>query len=439
LAARQAEKFIQDGQMPRNSEEPYDRKVADIQELRASLETEKPTLDDASRLVYLFKKAKEDEKAVVQAHKLLEIFNPKDKDVRIPDDEKVWQDLLARMIGDQHSKGVISYPDFHTLDNCKNDHMTLIDYMYDTNEGKFAPTPDKRPAFDKYDQDPEQALKWAKIIRSKYPDCQTLKASPNTIKALQEWAAAFKEKYSELKDLITTPEGEPKAMLAVVEDEIDFRRKIFAALDLVSSLGLTIANNLEKTPGREADAKKYREWANDALEKITRQKGNSPEILVKIAENNIIIGKLEEALNMLWEVKSKVARDSQLYFRVSRRISEVLGLLKKWDKAVEYPQGIAILIGFDAPYVKENWPEMKAFLKECYANGVACPSQLKPAIEEKSDKAAPPEGEKNPEAPAPPAAPAAAVPVAPAPAIPAAPPVEKEKAKDAGATKPAGN
>ena len=56
--------------MPAGSEEPYESKVAELQEIRVKLAEDDPnqttTLEDYSRLVYLFNKAQKYEIAVKQ-------------------------------------------------------------------------------------------------------------------------------------------------------------------------------------------------------------------------------------------------------------------------------------------------------------------------------------------------------------------------------------
>ena len=251
------------------------------------------------------------------------------------------------------------------------------------------------PEYDKYDRDLEKALKQVETIKKNYPDCQTL-PNPQTgkpilkaVESLKDWAAAFKDKYPELKDLLYASDGEPKAMLTLVEEEIDFCRKVEAARDLLSSLALEVADKAQKE-GRADDAKNYRALANDQIKILMELRGPTPQMQLLSAGIDVSNGKYDTALDTLYTVKGTVDRDSALYIDASHKISEVYAKMKNWKQAVEYPQGIAISLSgnFKSPFVRKYWPEMREFLKECYANGVPCPPQLKSCMEE--DKAAEP-------------------------------------------------
>jgi hypothetical protein len=385
IAAFQAEKFIKEKKMEPGAEDKYEEKVADLQERRISMaeaENSEPPLEDYARLVYLFDRTGKFENAVKTAKKMLDKFDPNNENVRIPDEPKVWQSLLARVNGDLESRtpALVFYKDLYKDTRCKKDHLILIDYLYDTREGRAAETPEKRPEFDKYNLDMDKALKQIETIYKNYPDCQTLpnpatkKPLPQATKLLNEWLDSWAEKYPQMQALKTGPNGEPPSILNFIEDEVDFRRKIEAGRDRLSSLALEVAEGLH-AKGKEDDAKAYREMANEQIKILMKLRGDTPQMQIKAAEIDISIGNYEPALDLLYKVKHTVDKDKEfgLWFDSSRKISEVFARQKKWRDAAEFPQGIAIIAGLKSRLVKERWSQMKEFLKDCYANGVPCP------------------------------------------------------------------
>ena len=71
----------------------YENKVAELQGERVDMmeeskEKDELTLDDYSRLVYLFNKTGQTRKAADIAIKMLKKFDPDNKNLRMPDDEK---------------------------------------------------------------------------------------------------------------------------------------------------------------------------------------------------------------------------------------------------------------------------------------------------------------------------------------------------------------
>ena len=412
IAAFQAEKFIKEGKLEAGAEEAYENKVAELQSVRVEMiedaEHEEPTLEDYARLVHLFNKTSKSDfgrqkKAADMAKKLLDKFDPEKKNFKIPDDEKVWRALLARMIGDQdtNTAGVIYYADLNKGDRCKKDHAALIDRMYDTREGvAAAETPDRRPAHDRLSMDMEKALQQLDTIKRNYPDCQTLpdktgKPIPQAVQALNAWIDSQKDKHPEV--LAFKPKGNetPKALLTIVEEEIDFRRKIEAARDLLSTLSLEVADKLLKD-GKEEDAKAYREMGADQLRILLSMRGETPAMQIKYSDITIANGKYEEAMTTLYEVKANVEKGSMLYFEASKRISEVYARQGKWREAADYPEFLSITAGFNSRLVKEKWPDMEAFLNKCYDNGAQRPKIGAKKEEPKKEEQKP--DEKKPDA-----------------------------------------
>jgi hypothetical protein len=388
IAAFQVEKFIKEGKKEFNADmiDKYENVVANLQAERVSMvekaENEDPTLDDYTRLVYLFNKTRRDRQCADTAKKLLETFDKENKSSKIPDDPKVWQEKLQKL------QSVIKYNDLAKWDRCKKDHAVLVDYMYDTREGITADKPERRPEYDKFNVDMDKARNQIDTIRKNYPDCQSLDAKLG--------------------------EG-GKSLLGIIEEEVDFRRKIVATRELLFDKAMKVAISLEKDNPDEA--KRYKEAAFGQIDILTALKGETPDLMTMKSDIAISIGNFTEALNTLNEVRFKAPEGSAVYFNSAKKISEVHAMQKKWVEAAEYPEFLALTIGFDAPIVRDRWPDMKEFLRDCYINGAPAPKQLEKLKEPKKEGAEPAVEEvKKDEAAAP-----APAPAAPAPAAPAAP------------------
>ena len=159
----------------------YEGKVAELQGERLDLSesgTDDLSLDDYSRLVYLFNKIGKTRKAADIAIKLLKKFDPENKNMRMTDDEKTWRPFLAAM------QNVINqaYESFNKRDRCFNEHSVLVDYMYDTTEGVQRPENDpKRPKYDQLNENMEKALAKLESIKNpagEFKDCPTLTVGP---------------------------------------------------------------------------------------------------------------------------------------------------------------------------------------------------------------------------------------------------------------------
>ena len=319
-------------------------KVADFEELRvASLKAGAPVAGMLSEYSYLFwtlHRAGRAGRAIDVGKELLETFDPKGAGANIPDDEKPWQAMLIKMIGEAAGgkRGIVRYDDLAKWDRCKQDHTLLVDFMYDTVSGAQYPNGDAhRPAFDRFNVDNERALAQIQTIRRNYPDCATLK-----------------------------PElGENgKSYLAIIEDEIDFRRKIASARALL--LDLVIGKGDELTKGNHEDeAKPYLELASNLLQVEIAKGNDSLDLKLKKAKLDATIGKYDEALKALFDIRAGSISDTVIYFEASKLMSIVFARKNKWKDAAEFPEFIANIIGFDSQRVRERWPDMKEFLEEC--------------------------------------------------------------------------
>ena len=360
----------------------YENKVAEFQAERIDLAESagtQPSLEDYSRLLYLFMKTHRERKAADVAFKLLEKFDPEDKSTRIPDDEKVWQECLKQI-----NYKVINYADLTKDKRCKADHTTLIDYMYDTREGVAnAEHPEKRPDFDKVNVDMNKAHAQIETIKKNYPDCPTLPdpktgkpyVDPQTGKAfaaqaVADWVDTFKDKYPKLQDLKAKPGATGKAFLEIIEDEIDFRQKIETTRKLLSSVGMDMAEKLDKA-GQQDDAKKYRDMAIKQIELMVRDGNDKPELMILLAKSYMVQGQMDQAMKTLNDAKPKMDDGSTDYFVASKMISQIFAAKKNWRDAVDYPSFSARTRGFDHALVKEKWPDMKEFLKDCYEHAEA--------------------------------------------------------------------
>ena len=319
-------------------------KLADLEERRmSSFKAGEATLKDHAALLFAYKRANLTSNAVAAGKALLDNFDPKGVGTYIPDDPAPWQALLAQMIGDSKSgvKGVVRYDDLTKWDRCKADHTLLIDLMYDGAEAAQFPNGDAhRPAYDRFNTDMDKALAQAQTIRRNYPDCATLKPELGQ---------------------------NGKALLALVEDEIDFRRKIAAARGLVIDLSTQVCDELERD-GKSDDAQTYRAIASDLLQKEIDAGRDTPELKQKLVGIYISRGKLNEALTLARSIRNDADSDSALYFDASKSISIIYARQNKWADAMEYPSFLEKIDGFDGKMVKERWPDMKAFLDECRAH-----------------------------------------------------------------------
>ncbi|HLX65117.1 MAG TPA: hypothetical protein VKX17_27860 [Planctomycetota bacterium] len=320
-------------------------------------------LDDYSRLVYLQNLAGETKDAADSAVKLLKKFDPTNKNQRIPDDEKIWKQILAEMLPS------ISYSSITKNDRCIAEHRVLVDLMYDTDAGATRPEGDpQRPPNDLYNQNMEKALAKLESIKNKdgeFKDVATLRVGPKP----------DGEAYKSLVAAGIDPAG--KSWLAIIEEEIQYRRKVEAARDLLADLALEVARKL----GIDAGGDEYMKIAKEQIEILKARKGESTAIEIKVAEIDIALGKVEDALQRLFNILPNLDPSSERYFYVKRRISEIYFDQKKWKDAAEYPEFVAVTQGFNSDLVKKRWPNMKSFLKSCYDNGAVMPSTLKKKFE----------------------------------------------------------
>ncbi|MCZ7647106.1 MAG: hypothetical protein M5U26_17925 [Planctomycetota bacterium] len=327
----------------------YDANIAKYQ--TAALELKDPnerTLQEWGNLLYYNEKEGKKREACDIAVEMLKRFDPQNRNKQIGDeDEKkekdIW-DTYMTGIKDVIAKGYSS--DRTKAFNCLKDHEVLIDYMYDTREGVNNEDVDKRPKHDKYNIDYEKALKQIKTIKQNYPDCPTHKPTHETHYV------------------------NGKSYLAMIEDEIEYRRRIIAVRDLLSELALKVGVDFEKA-GDQDSAKKYRSIADEQLTVLEEVYGDVPEMKVKSANIKVANGDFQGALDILYALKNKETDTSSArYIDVSKRISEIHFQKGEYNDAADYPKFIAATAGMESNWVKKNWPDMKAFLDKCYDKGV---------------------------------------------------------------------
>jgi hypothetical protein len=379
---------------------------------------EKPSLEDYCRLVNLYDRAQRYREAADTSHKLLDIFDAGKNNLRILDDVKIWRPLEIKLVGDRvasSSQGIIVYQDFTKMKRCWDDHTMLLDYMYDTPEGVNASDQKNRPAWDRYNVDMEKALVQLETMKKNYPDAYSLpdkvtrQPIPAAKKAVAEWIEESKKYLEELmkndaenagryKVLIENMnEMKDKAVLTIIEEEIDYRRKIMAVRDKLSKLAMDVSQQLKD----EAEVRKYREMASEQIKILLKARGDTPAGQMLAAELDVLNGKYEEALDMLWKIKNNADKESMVYFDASRKISEVnakqaeaSGKQEQWQNAAEFPTFIAITAGLDSKKVKENWPTMREFLKQCAEKGVKLPQAV---VDKLKDDVKPAPGDVKPD------------------------------------------
>lgn len=348
-AALQAEA----AKLPKEDVLKYKTKVANMQERNLELKEEADrTLNDYGTLLYYYKETKKTQKAADTAIMMLKRFDPKNRnkvigaDVSDEEEKLIWQ-----LIYDEMHKLIVIKDDFNKLKQCRQDHLDLLDRIYDTREGiANEGNPGMRPKNDKLSKDFAKAQELIKHIRDVYPDCPT--HSPNPKVAGQTY-----------KDT-------GKSYLKVIEEEIDFRRRIVAVRDLLSGIALDVARAKEKEGDKE-NAKYYRSIADEELRILELEWGDIPEIKVSRAKINIANEEYQKAMDILNEIKHKETdSSSKLYIDASKMISEVYKLQGKWQDAAKYPLFIAGTAGLKSKWVDMNWPDMEEFLEECYKNGV---------------------------------------------------------------------
>ena len=383
IAAFQAQKIIQENPAAISTEiiNGYEEKVAEFQAEKIDLAEAagaSTLLEDYSRLAYLFMKTHKEKKAVDVALKMLEKFDPKDKNVKIPDDERVWREML-----NQIQYKVISYADLVKDKRCKTDHATLIDYMYETREGVAqANNIEKRPEFDKYNTDMEKAALQLETIKKNYPDCPTLgdpktgnnildprtgKPFEQVVQGFNDWAGKFKSEYPQLQAYKPAAGGPGKSFLGIIEEEIEFRRKIKAARRLIATTGMEIAYRFESA-GQADEARRYRGLAIKQIEIVIGDEGEKPELMLKLAAYLKLQGQYEEAIKKASKAVAQLDDTDPLYFGGRKLLAETHALKKHWREALDFPESTARIVGFEAAMVQEHWPNMKEFMKQCYAH-----------------------------------------------------------------------
>lgn len=348
-AALQAEA----AKLPKEDVLKYKTKVANMQERNLELKDEADrTLNDYGTLLYYYKETKKTQKAADTAIMMLQRFDPKNRnkvigaDVSDEDEKLIWMAMYEEM-----HKLIVIKDDFNKLKQCRQDHLDLLDRIYDTREGiANEGNPNLRPKNDKLNKDFAKAQELIKHIKDVYPDCPTHNPNP--------------------KVSGQTYKDTGKSYIQVIEEEIDFRRRIVAVRDLLSGIALDVARAKDKEGDKEG-AKYYRTIADEQLRILELEWGNIPEIKVTRAKINIANEEYDKALDILNIIKrDEHDNSSKLYIDASKMISEVYKLQGKWQDAAKYPLFMASTAGLKSKWVDMNWPDMEEFLEECYKNGV---------------------------------------------------------------------
>ena len=357
IAAAQVDKMKDKPENHKELKDKYELKLTEFQSARLEFlkddAADELTLEDYTRMLFLFHKTQQERKATDWGVILLAKFDPQNKGVLIPDDEKTWKALYDRM--EKALAPIRQDGDYNRYENCKNDHRQLIDFMHDTMEGRaYDENSPKRKDFDKYNQN--------------YPKAQSQ-------------IETIKKNYAKVPTGLPGSGDNNKSLLQKVEDEIDFRQKIEATRDLVSSLSLSVAAKLEKEPGKEEEANKYKELANQQIKVLMDQRGETPAMLIKSAELSMSSSKYDDAYETLMKVLIDAEKGSVIDFDCRRRLSEIYAHKKKWQEAADFPEFLVLQNALGSDMVKLRWPGMKDHLKKCYENGAKQPAKVTEILE----------------------------------------------------------
>ena len=313
-----------------------------------------PPMAEYYRTLLLLNAAHDYPSAIEWGLRLVNRFDPEGKGCRIPDEAAVWKAILERMFS------VIKYPDLVKINNCRNDHTALIDYMYDTDEGRAYPEgSDKRPSGDKFPQDLDRALQQIQTIKNNYPDSNTLNAAYGR---------------------------DSKSLVEAVREEIDFRKKVTNTRKLVQSMCLDLGAKLAKDPNRAEEVRKYRETATSIINWFLEQ-GSKDALTLEVLKAELLMNneRYQEAIVTFADLKEKLPKNHELYFDVSRNIAMCFAELGKWPEAADYPEFLVLTAGLKATIIQERWPGIRDFLRRCYEHGVPMPDAVRIKLEEKTE------------------------------------------------------
>lgn len=318
----------------------YRLKLAALQAKALAAKAE-PHLRDYDAQLYALAKANAHRPLADLAIDLLDRFDPGAKNRRMLDED--WPAFLKLM------EKQIAFDDYEKLRRCREDHRTLVDFLYETREGAAnADQPERRPKDDRFPCDFAKAREQLASIRANYPDCATVKPAQ--------------------KSQCFRPE-QNLSYLDAVEKEIDFRRRILA----LRSLLLEHAPDAAKAAGAANDVparRAYLKAADAQISILLDEEGEIPELLFQQARIRAGGGNVQGAIDVLTQVRAKWDdTESDLYIRASVERSRLYFELGKYDEAAEYPRGKSVTVGLDSPWVKKHWPDMKDFLAACYAKG----------------------------------------------------------------------
>ena len=307
-------------------------------------------LREYARVVYAYREAGQAREAADAAEHLLRTFDPGKKNARV--DDAAWPAWYERM------KPLLRFDDLNKQDRCRADHLTLLDFLYDTREGLAQEqNPERRPAHDRVSVHYEKALLQIQTIRRNYSDSPTVRpVKPEHVHAGVSW-------------------------LEAIEVEIEFRRVVLATREALSDLALEAAREL--APGDEAGARHYRKLADEQIQVLLETAVYSDFLRVKckLAQIRMQNKDYEGALKILGEVKTGAEEaTSEMYIQASRLIAETYFAMGRYEDAADYPRFL-FTAGMRNGW--KPWPQIESFLKACYAQGARRPA-LPPAAPSKA-------------------------------------------------------
>lgn len=281
--------------------------------------------------------------AIDAAQDLLKRFDAENKNAQIADE--AWPALLARMAGGNGQAGVIDYADLNQRDRCRQEHRILIDLLYDTAQAALPENDTKRPLEDRLNANLERAAAQVEKIRKNFPTAQTLDPKRG--------------------------EG-GVALLQGVSNEIDFRRRILAARDLLLRRTMEQAETLQSSAPQKAE--RYRTIAAEQLKILMEVQGETTALKLQLAQLYVQTRRFAEALEALMNLRGILGDDRPEYFDVMKLTAQVYAQQERWEDAAEYPRFVAQTAGTESRLVRERWSDMGAFLEKCYGNGAKRPA-----------------------------------------------------------------
>jgi hypothetical protein len=174
-----------------------------------------------------------------------------------------------------------------------------------------------------------------------------------------------------------------------IEEEILFRQRVSASRDLLSSRALELAFELQTV-----DEKRAKEFADLAVKhiKIMEKEGLTVANRIRLANIQIWLGQLDDAITRLMEVCTDVEQNSRDDWNARKLIAVAYrrkadakgGTADHLAQAAAFPEFLALAMpkGFREPVLLDFWPDMADFLKECYSKGRTMPKQMQQRFDE---------------------------------------------------------